>query len=100
MSFNNVYLKTPETVWPLRIYMVLQDEHGEAIDTPEDLRTDLFGVAAESPHMGDEVTIRIGDEFQSWRVAERVWQSVFPADGQATPCSVLHIGLRRTGGQP
>lgn len=94
MPFNNVYLKTPETVWPLHVWMTLQDEHGQAIEVP-DVRSDLYGVAAESPAMGDTVTVRVGEEFQKWRVAERHWENVLPADGQVAPCSVLFIGLRR-----
>lgn len=96
MTFINIHHKSPETVWPLRVFMTLQDENGEAIDV-SDVRTDLFGIAAESPVVGDEVVIRIANEFQIWSVAHRQWSHVVPAEGQMTPCSVLHIGLRSTG---
>lgn len=64
--------------------------------SPED-RGRLHAERLESPAMGDNVTIRVGDHFQVWRVAERRWEHVFPADGQMTPCAVLTIGLRRVG---
>lgn len=96
MTFTNLHGKTPETVWPLRVYMTLQDENGEAINV-SDVRTDLFGIASESPVIGDEVVIRIANDFQIWSVAHRQWSYVVPAEGQMTPCSVLYIGLRFTG---
>jgi hypothetical protein len=93
--YQNTWGKTPATVWPLHVTLVLQNEHGVAIDLPDDLRTEMMGIAAEAPAVGDDVTIRVGDDFQDWRVVSRQWWQVFPVDGQLTPCSTVAVNLQR-----
>lgn len=93
MTFSNPYGKKPETVWPLSVHLVMQDGNGNAIDWPEDLRTDLHGVVQEAPMVGDLIVIRVGDRFEDWRVVSRRWTQMFPVDGQMTPCSVLDVAI-------
>lgn len=93
MSFNNVYNKRPETVWPISLYLVMQDGEGNAIDWPDDLRSETHGVVREAPVVGDVIVIRVGDAFEDWRVVSRRWMHMFPVDGQMTPCSALEVAI-------
>jgi hypothetical protein len=94
VSFENLFGKKPETVWPVRAFLSFQDETGEAIAL-DDLRDATSGTLWTVPAVGDTMSVRVGDEFQHWKVVGRHWMHLFPAEGQMRPGSAVNLELRR-----
>jgi hypothetical protein len=94
VPYENLYGKKPEVTWPLRVQLIPQDEHGLAIDSAE-FDTDLSGNLPCCPQVGHDITLRVGSAFEDWTVVSVSWGVPFPSEGQMTPCSLVHVFLRK-----